>query len=93
MSTYIYPKRLTLSLLTSLSLNFNTNGIRGIPLQWLKNYLSNRLQYVQINDCESETMTVKLDVPQGTDLGPLLFLLYVIDIQKCIYRAQLHTLF
>ena len=50
---------------------------------WFKNYLSNRKQIVKYNQTKSEEMTIKSGVSQGSILGPLLFLLYIIDIQNC----------
>ena len=57
-------------------------GIRGMPLTWLTSYLTNRNQYVQIMDCKSKLEQVKCGVPQGSILGPLLFILYVNDMCK-----------
>ena len=57
-------------------------GIQGIPLQWFKSYLTNRLQYVQINDQISDLSQITTGVPQGSILGPLLFLIYMNDIHK-----------
>ena len=55
-------------------------GFRGIVLEWFENYLSNRTQYVAFNNCTSEPGNITCGVPQGSILGPLLFILYVNDI-------------
>ena len=55
-------------------------GIRGLALDMIKSYLSNRMQYVDIDGFESSKQLIKCGIPQGSILGPLLFLLYVNDI-------------
>ena len=59
-------------------------GIRGFALSWFRSYLSNRSQYTHYNGIDSDTQNVKCGVPQGSVLGPLLFIIYTNDHPSCL---------
>ena len=54
--------------------------MRGKPLDWFTSYLLNRTQYVQIGNDKSSPLEIVCGIPQGSTLGPLLFLLYINDM-------------
>ena len=61
----------------TLMFKLNHYGFRGICYKWFKNYLSDRKQYVSYNSSVSSLTNVTCGVPQGSILGPLLFILYM----------------
>ncbi len=57
-------------------------GIKGYVHNWIKNLLSNRKQRVVINDTDSDWASVTIGVPQGSVLGPIVFIIYKNDIMS-----------
>ena len=66
----------------------NDLGIRGDIWLWLKNYLTERRQFVRINGSDSDTHIIAHGVPQGSVLGPTLFSLFTNDLPKSLRSAE-----
>ena len=74
-------------------------GIDGLAYKLIESYLENRKQYVELNAERSDIKSIKNGVPQGSILGPLLFLIYINDLPNasrvfdCLMYADDTTLF
>jgi len=63
-------------------------GIRGPALSWFKSYLTNRIQFVQCGNQKSDSDHITCGVPQGSILGPLMFLVYINDIKDLPLKGK-----
>ena len=63
-------------------------GITGIENNWFKSYLTNRSQYCSIDGQVSDIMEIECGIPQGSCLGPLLFIIYLNDFEHCLEHSR-----
>ena len=68
----------------------NHYGMRGVANNWFPSFLQNRQQYVNINGFNPSLEHIHSDIPQGSILGPLLFVIYINDLSCAIRYCSAH---
>ena len=65
-------------------------GIRDNAVKWIQSYLSNRKQFVKLNGTSSDLEDISCGVPQGSILGPLLFIIYINDMHNAVKSSTVY---
>ena len=92
LSSLISVKPSTKSLMKKMLQKLHFYGIWGNTLNWIKDFLDNRTQSVLLNGSNSDSIPVSSGVPQGSVLGPMLFLVYINDLPDQVRsRVKLFT--
>ena len=63
-------------------------GVRGKPGEWIESYLANRKQFCSLNGLHSKARKVTCGIPQGSYLGPLLFIIYLNDLEEYLQSSR-----
>ena len=66
----------------------NCYGIHQRELLWFESYLSNREQFCRVNGIDSEINSINIGIPQGSCLGPLLFIIYINDLPQAVLYSS-----